>query len=514
MRAQREPALLSSVTARRLLLLAILLLGVFLRFYRLDAQSFWNDEGNSARIAERPLELIVKGAAGDIHPPGYYLLLHYWRMAAGQSEFALRALSVFPGTLLVAFTYELGRRLLGKTIGLSAAFLGAVSPFAIYYSQEARMYSLLAAVSAASVLVSRGLGSTGRNKGAAPWLAYVLTCAIGLYTHYAFVFVLIAHNVVFGVRWLVGPFQSGDRWRSLARWAGAQTAVMVLYLPWLPRALSAGGWSSAGGGHKLGRALLDVLRVLGVGVTHSLADVKAGILATTCLLIVGMCPRMGGVGVRRYLSPLGWPGMVSLAPYLLVPLGLFFGFGLYKPAWFKFLVIVLSSFHLLVANGVGNVAALSRYVLRGWKQTADFAYRGSSAFLILGLTLLMSVSLNNLYFDPAYARDDYRQLAADLQLSRRPGDAIVLNAPNQWEVFTYYYPNRDVYPTPYRPAAERAEGFLAPILEDYERLFVLYWGDAESDPKKRVESWLAEHAYKAGDRWYGDVRMSTYRVAP
>ncbi|MBS3784095.1 MAG: hypothetical protein KGY78_06600, partial [Anaerolineae bacterium] len=37
---------------------------------------------------------------------------------------------------------------------------------------------------------------------------------------------------------------------------------------------------------------------------------------------------------------------------------------------------------------------------------------------------------------------------------------------------------------------------------------------AESDPKRRVESWLADHAYKAGDRWYGDVRLAIYGLAP
>src|SRR5512137_1002138 len=114
----------------RLLLLAILLVAAALRFHRLDAQSFWNDEGNSARIAERPTELILDGAAGDIHPPGYYLLLHYWRALAGESEFSLRALSAFAGVVLVLLSYLLGRRLFSECVGLGAAFLGALSPFA------------------------------------------------------------------------------------------------------------------------------------------------------------------------------------------------------------------------------------------------------------------------------------------------------------------------------------------------------------------------------------------------
>ncbi len=71
----------------------ISLASFFLRFHLLSAQSFWNDEGNSARIAERSLRLILEGAAGDIHPPGYYLALAGWRALGGDSEFALRSLS-------------------------------------------------------------------------------------------------------------------------------------------------------------------------------------------------------------------------------------------------------------------------------------------------------------------------------------------------------------------------------------------------------------------------------------
>ena len=187
--------------ASYLMLLAILLLASFLRFYRLDAQSFWNDEGNSARIAERPVDLILEGAEGDIHPPGYYLLLHAWRAAVGHSEFALRSLSVVAGLALVLFTYTLGRRLFGNTTGLIAAFLAALSPFAIYYSQEARMYALLAALSAAStyLLVVQISKSANRKSqihnpqsaisiphspfSILPSLPYILTAAAALYTH-------------------------------------------------------------------------------------------------------------------------------------------------------------------------------------------------------------------------------------------------------------------------------------------------------------------------------------------
>src|SRR3990172_6398801 len=131
---------ISAISAvKKFLPLTVILLAVFLRFYRLEAQSFWNDEGNSARIAERSVDLILAGAAGDIHPPGYYLILSAWWAALGHSEFALRGFSAFAGIILVALIYRLGKQYFDTPAATAAAFFAAVHPALIYYSQEARM---------------------------------------------------------------------------------------------------------------------------------------------------------------------------------------------------------------------------------------------------------------------------------------------------------------------------------------------------------------------------------------
>jgi uncharacterized membrane protein len=508
-----------------ILLAAVLCSGALLRFYRLDAQSFWNDEGNSARIAERSLDLIVEGAAGDIHPPGYYLLLHAWRGLFGDSEFALRSLSVVAGEALVVLTCLVGRRLFGRSVGLLAAALSALSPFAIYYSQEARMYALLGALAAGSIYVALRMmdrieaRSQGEERGLPFWLlaSYVLVNAAGLYTHYAFTFVIVAHNVAFGVRWLIRSLRGEAGPDSLLAWVGVHLGVGLLYLPWASTALGAAGWSSARGADRLGPALLDVARVLTVGRTQPLAEAVAAVAAAILLLSLGLWPglqagRWSGGGRRARRGDR--TDTLSLLIYLAVPLGLFFGLDLYKPAWLKFLIVLLPSFHVLIARGIGNAAALAagaggRLGLQRWTEEPIV-----SAILLMGIAALTVPSLGNLYFDPAYARDDYRQLATDVEAMRRAGDGIVLNAPNQWEVFTYYYPDRDVHPAPYRPGPEEAASFLESLLDEYDRLFVITWGDAESDSEKRIESWLAGHAYKAGARWYGDVRLATYGVAP
>jgi len=375
------------------------------------------------------------------------------------------------------------------------------------------MYALLAALSAASTFFAiRASRFTPHASRFLPLAPYVLTAAAGLYTHYAFPFILLVHNVVFGLWWLTTTCRSAHRWRWLALWARAQTAVVVLYLPWLPVALkSVTGWSSAGRAYELGPALLNVRRVLNVGLPLPVAEGRAALIGAGILLPIGLWPALSRVEGPRRTARAGWWSVTATALYLLLPITLIFAFDLYKSTWLKFLVVVLPSFHLLLAHGIEN---LTRLVIRG-SGSLNARCPMSVRFLVILLFAVPTLpSLRNLYFDPAYARDDYRRLAADISTILRSGDGIILDAPNQWEVFTYYYPDRDVHPAPYRPVPDEVEAFLTPLVERYRRLFVLYWGDAESDPQRLIETWLAAHTYQAGDRWYGRVRLATYGVAP
>ena len=87
----------------------------------------------------------------DTNPPLYFVGLSALRALAGESEYALRFASVIAGVLLVPLLYVMGKRLFSERAGVLAAVLGTFSPFLIWYSQEARMYTLLATLSLASV---------------------------------------------------------------------------------------------------------------------------------------------------------------------------------------------------------------------------------------------------------------------------------------------------------------------------------------------------------------------------
>ena len=194
-----------------------------------------------------------------------------------------------------------------------------------------------------------------------------------------------------------------------------------------------------------------MLRILAIGDTLPFEEATLALVGAGLLLIVGLWPSR--------TERAGWLGVVSTGIYLLLPLVLIFAFDLYKPAWIKFLAVVLPCFHILVAHGVENLA----HFVVGYCRPGIGRFRISNLRSLLSVSVLVLVSvatfpsLRNLYFDPAYSREDYRQIAADIVETVRSGDAVILNAPNQWEVFTYYYPDRDVHPAPYRPGLAGAE---------------------------------------------------------
>ena len=486
--------------------LVILLVATGLRFSRLNAQSFWNDEGNTARLVERPVALIIEGAAGDIHPPGYYLLLHVWRELTGDSEFALRAFSALCGVLTVAVTAAVGQRVGGWRTALAAALLVAVHPLSVYYSQEARMYALFGLASALTLLCSLKLKVESRKSkvespkskvesqnSKIPNLSLLLTpyslllsfnIALGLYTQYAFIFVLIGLNLAFGIDWVL---RRPWAWRALWRWIVAHALGGLAFLPWAPIALRASGWRPPD--LDSARAAQEIARALLVGITLPAGVAPWVIACSAFLLLLALTVR-----AKSRFGAWAALGMALVPPALLI------GLGLYRPAYLKFMMAA-----------VAPLAVVLALPLRRATSRLGIARNALAGLLLLALLWAQLTSLQHLYADPAYARDDYRGLAACIAAEARPGDAILLSAPNQWEVFTYYYRGSlPVYPAPYRPDPAKAARWVDGITADHARLFVLFWGDAESDPERLIEPYLARDAYKAGDTWISTVRLVVY----
>ncbi|HSJ57232.1 MAG TPA: hypothetical protein VLC95_08620, partial [Anaerolineae bacterium] len=368
------------------------------------------------------------------------------------------------------------------------------------------MYILLALWAALAFYAALRWIAAGRGERAWPWgVLYALSAAAGLYTHYAFPFVLAAINLVvlldWGLRWaLPGRGWAGrDQWQRLAAWLAFQAGALLLFAPWLPiayRQLTA--WPRLATSIDLVAAITHITQLFTTGPASS-PWFETGALLFILLLVY--LPYRGHALIHQvaYAAPIVW---------LLLPVVAILGLDLYREAYLKFLLVASPAFSLLAGRFVTGPVHERWGVRRG----AEIA-----VYLFFGV-LLVAASIHGLgdyYTDPAHARDNYRAIVEYVDAVGRPGDAVVLNAEGQQEVFGYYYHGTlPVYPLPERRPLdpESTQVTLESLAQPGARVFAVLWGTDESDPRRFVEGWLDTHAYKASDSWYGNVRLVIYAV--
>jgi len=507
---------------RAIALIVITLLALGLRLFRLDTQSLWNDEGTSVALAQRDLPTITRNAADDIHPPLYYYLLHLWVKVAGISEFSVRFLSAATGLALVLATYALARRLYGQSVALLAALFAAISPFQVYYSQETRMYVLTALLGLLSVLAfERFLSCLSRRVGGRPLFlaigAYVLVTIFAVYTHYFAFAVLLAQNVSFLI-WLDSRHRTTQpRWpkllRAIAFWATTQTLILLCYLPWLVLCWpSLQNWPAVSRPMSLGHLLMDVSRVFSLGLTVGVsARTRMVASAISLLALAGIfCSAPAAKGQNRVTR---WGFRAWLTPlYLLVPILVMYGISLRRPMYKpKLLLLAAPAYHVLQAGGVLVVGSWAARATRSqaWRVIVE----GTLAVIVCAAS---ARSLANLYTGERYFRDDYRGIVQYINGTCGPRDAILINAPSQIETLNYYYKGHlPEYPVPRQRPMDMADtqAVLEDIIARHSRIYAVYWATNESDPERFIETWLAQHCFKALDRWFGNVRFVVYSVS-
>jgi hypothetical protein len=198
-------------------LLMACLLALAARIPRLAADSVWYDEAFTEIITRLPFLDVVRATVGDVHPPGYYLLIAAWRQLVslilpvwtGPGDVLIRLPSVAIGILTVIETYKLTWRI-DSRLARWSALATAILPAQINYSQEARGYQLLAWL---VLLAARGVMDKR-------WSLVTLTGAAAMYTHN----LAALYLVVIGV-WSMFV----DRRRASLAWLIAA----AIYSPWL-----------------------------------------------------------------------------------------------------------------------------------------------------------------------------------------------------------------------------------------------------------------------------------------
>jgi hypothetical protein len=269
------------------LALVAVVLGAGARF--VTRSPLWLDEALSINIATLPPGEILEALRRDGHPPLYYLLLHYWSAVVGTSDLAVRSLSAVIGLATLPVAWLVGRRRGGSLLGWVLVAVLALSPYAMRYSTETRMYALVILL----VLVGYLLVDDLVRRGNVQWWRVGLLAVVAgalLLSHYWSLWLLGALGIVLLWTW--------RRSTDTAVRRGAGRAVLglvgggVVFAWWLPAML----YQSAHTGTPWASADRP-----SVSLSAALADFAAGAFPDSPVVVVAssLLFALGLFGVAR-----------------------------------------------------------------------------------------------------------------------------------------------------------------------------------------------------------------------
>lgn len=499
----------------RLLLLLLILLGFALRLYELAGQSMWWDELSTvARTAVSLEDLFQNLFSIRNHMPLYFLLMRPWA-EIGRSALIMRYFSLIWGVLTIPVMYGVGRKMVNPATGLFAAALLAISPFNIWYSQEARMYSLLLFVLLlAHLFLVRGLD---KNKGR-DWLGYGAMLLIALYLHYMAALIVMVHYAFFSwhYRYLKSRFKY---------WFFAAGAASFLFAIWLGFMMLTGGFRDAPiGWIPAAHWYEPLLTLLSFAVGSTIDPTRPWGFVVLGFCFVGMAACLYRYG-RLPKTAAAEVNMKEIRPYLLarllllwlvIPMILLMLISLDLPIYQKrsiyvdrYLIISLPAFLILSAWGF---SLLSKKREGRWFVALSF-------LMIVGTS---GQSLNNMYHDPAYARTNWRDALAQLQTSWQEEDLLLI-PPSQILPLAYYADKPLIDQVLPEDAADMSPDMVADaqriwFINTYENIDTHGFPQTRNSEMKRTQSayadWLVAE-YRLINEWeYPGIRLFLLETKP
>lgn len=416
-------------------LTAVVVLALCVRFYAITEPAIWYDEAFSVLLARHEPGQIWSITAKDVHPPFYYLVLHYWTALFGDGVLAVRSLSAVADVGTVVLSTKLMSLMATRRATWVAASMLALLPISVRYSQEARMYTLLGFwLMGATVALVCWVQRPDKKRFS---LIYMLFMTAAFYTHYFAALCVLVHWFY----WYWGVTRPA-RVVPVRGWLLINGAIVMLFMPWLPHFiehLSGKGleWIPPVTADAVLSLVWQFTVMNGWGTSSWLLRVilLAGVIACAALLVFKnheQC-HFNSLLIGYFFIPVGVLALVALVVPVFVP---------------RYLVFAAVGVPLIVAvalDVMGRRTGLPVLVLMG--------------MLIAEIEGLRSVyrhvdGLNGTDDRTIYGLDN---LVPQIERAIRPGDAIVLSTLYWYLPFSYY--NRTgVQPRVYVP--ELASGAM------------------------------------------------------
>jgi mannosyltransferase len=492
-------------------MLPILLLAFLLRVAYLDGQSMWWDEAFSVTISNMDLQsLLAEVLADRVHPPLYYLVLRVW-LTLGQGEFVVRALSAFLGVLGVASLFPMATLVDDRRLGAVSAFALAISPMHIWYSQEARMYSLVVFL---TVLANYFFARLLRSQGRATWFGYGITTLLAVHTHYLALFVILAQMTFLTI--------TRGRHRALLRnWLLCMLIVGLLSSPWFGAIFLTGGFYRASISWirpAIPQDLFWTIYDFGLGSSSdpgNLLNILAAVLLTAVLVYVSLRLFLSRIPPRqRSVLWLVWL-------WLFLPLILVFLISLDWPLPQKrsiymdrFLIPSLPAFLILISHGITQLFERKKVL---------------GVVVAAAILVPTAASVYAQFSAQTYRRDDWRQAIADIRAGAQGGDLLLVRTHDY--VPLHYYDLYEIpwFTVPYLDSADEYEAYLdthlAESMSADGRLWTMVVYET-ADPHRfsqarqqrllrkveedEVRIWLLQNFRLLEDRLYSGVCLSLY----
>lgn len=206
-----------------------LVVGIFLRFYKLNFQSMWLDEIHTLGESAPNLSFTQLNESimfGEQMPPLYFYTIHILFKIFGSDVLVARVFSALVGVAAIYAIYRLGKELANKSTGNIAAILLSINHFHIYYSQEARPYAFfcLFSIIALYCFVRFLKVPTWKNT-----LWFAVATVIMLYGHFFGLLGLLAIYTV--LLYIVFVADSPTRKQLLLKGVAAGLLIVILYIP-------------------------------------------------------------------------------------------------------------------------------------------------------------------------------------------------------------------------------------------------------------------------------------------
>lgn len=454
-----------------LILLTILFLGLFLRIYDLGNESIWLDEAVSIGWANSNLFQIVKKTAGDTHTPLYAIVLHFWVVLFGDSEFSTRFPSVIFGFFAILMTYKVGSLIFDKEVGVLSALLLALSTFHIYYSQEVRSYSLMALLTLLSMyffiqfLKKRGLIAS---------IGYIPSSILLIYVHYFGLFVIIAQNIYILTLFL---FSKKVHKPNFRRWILLQLVLIVLFTPWIIIFIKQ--MLQVQSGHFLNWIPVPSIHSLVESFKlYSKSDFLLCLFLILSSLSVVTYNKIRGDVDRKDLFnsiesnqssvPLSNVSRIYLLlVWLLTPIILPFIISQVSAPIYhtRYTIGASLAFYLLVAKGIRDIN--NKYI----------------KFLTISIVVVFSL-VSVWEYHTKVNKHQWREVENYIDTNAQPGDLMLFNRGFNQKPFDYYSKRTDLIKQPFPQKGTHVDEEnieqLTPIVEGYDRVWLVLAHDFDS----------------------------------